>query len=154
MSPSTSPDGRAGGGPTRDGGNGGTHEIGSSCTFGRSIDYFDDRPRCDATVENEIRSRRSPGEQPTELRQTYHLLRKGKESIQQHGQPTNTLYGYEDVQDLLPSFVGSNQFSFGIYDTYGQGLNEYEHSLYPSPLSRYFPLHVPQFEQQISARCK
>jgi len=83
LSPSTSHDGSGDGSPERDkgsggGGSGGAHDIGSSYTSRRSSEDFDDRPLCDATGEDDIRSRRSPREQSAEPRQTYRHLRKGK----------------------------------------------------------------------------
>jgi len=152
LSPSPSHDGNGDGGSGTDpgsggGGNGGARDLGSSHTSRRSTEYFDDRPRCDATGGDDTRSRRSSREQPTEPRQTYRRLRKGKEPVQQHGQSTETVYGYQGIQDLPPSFTGSNPFGFGPYDTYGQALSEHRHSSYGCPPS-YFPPNVPQFEQQ------
>jgi len=77
------------------------------------------------------------------------LSKKGKELVEQHGQPTDIMYGYDTVRDLPPSFMRSNQFSFGVYDTYHQALNDYQHisnGCLPTP---YFPPNVPQFNQQI-----
>ncbi|KAJ8436366.1 LOW QUALITY PROTEIN: hypothetical protein Cgig2_017162 [Carnegiea gigantea] len=136
-----------------DGGNGGANEMGASYSSIPSIDYFIDRDRA-VTVEDDRRSRRSPDEQPGELTQTYHRVRKGKEPVQPHGYPTDAIYGYAGFQEVPSSFTGLSLFApSGGCDTYGSVLNNYGYSSTntncpPPP----YPSHEPQFVGSDSSR--
>ncbi|KAJ8427767.1 hypothetical protein Cgig2_010616 [Carnegiea gigantea] len=105
LSPLSSHGGSTGRG---DGGNEGANEMDASYSSRPSTDYFTDHGR-GVTVEDDRRSRRSPDEQPREPTQTYHRIRKGKEPVQPHGYPTDTMYGYASFQEVPSSFTGPVQ---------------------------------------------